>query len=565
MMAHTPLLRSLQRIALEHRLARARGLPREALPELHAAARGRAVSRRAFVAGLSAGAVTLGLPRRTPAADAPRIAIVGAGIAGLSCALELADRGVAATVYEASERVGGRMFSNTGYFDEGQVSEWCGELIDSDHLTVRGLAGRFGLTLDDLDEGGPAGAEETYFFDGVHYPKARANADFCPVHEVLHVEIGAVGPRTTYDALTPAARALDAMSVHDWIDSRVPGGHRAPLGRLLDVAYVIEFGADSRDLSALDLVTMLGATARPGPVWSAPRCPPLDLFGLSDERYHVRGGNQQIPEAIARSLGERVVRGHRLIRLRRTPAGRAELTFARGAGTIEITADLVVLALPFAVLRDLDWAEAGFDQRKARAINELGRAHNGKTQLQFTERIWNRDRPWLGTSNGSSYSDTGYQNTWDVSRAQPGRSGILVFYSGGPVTDAMRSSSAFGTIACAGVRDDARTALARAEPVFPGLYARWNGKATQSLPHLSDLRGASYSFHRVGQITAFGGYERARQGCVLFCGEHTSMDFQGHMEGGASEGVRAAGEILKLLPELPIPPPGPTDRAGESE
>jgi monoamine oxidase len=51
----------------------------------------------------------------------------------------------------------------------------------------------------------------------------------------------------------------------------------------------------------------------------------------------------------------------------------------------------------------------------------------------------------------------------------------------------------------------------------------------------------------VGQYTAFGGYEGVRQGGVLFCGEHTSMDFQGHMEGGAAEGVRAAGEILAMV------------------
>jgi monoamine oxidase len=35
---------------------------------------------------------------------------------------------------------------------------------------------------------------------------------------------------------------------------------------------------------------------------------------------------------------------------------------------------------------------------------------------------------------------------------------------------------------------------------------------------------------------------------VLFCGEHTSVDFQGFMEGAASEGKRAARELTALLP-----------------
>jgi monoamine oxidase len=271
------------------------------------------------------------------------------------------------------------------------------------------------------------------------------------------------------------------------------------------------------------------------------------MFGASDERYHVRGGNQRIPEAIARSLGDAVQRGHRLLRIERTPAGRSKLTFARGGGTVEVAADLVVLAIPFAVLRGLDFRDAGFDARKVLAIDALGRAHNGKTQIQFTERIWAGRGRWPGVGSGSSYADTGYQNTWEVSRAQRGRSGILVFYSGGPVTDAMVSTAAFATAASAGVVADARAALGRAEPVFPGLSARWNGKATQSLPHLSDLRGAAYSYHRVGQWTAFGGHEGARQGNVLFAGEHTSLDHPAHMEGAAREGARAASDILGLL------------------
>jgi monoamine oxidase len=540
MLAHTPLLRSLQRLFRDHQLARANGVPVEALPELRARDRERArIPRRDFLAGAAAGALVLGLPKLARAAEAPHIAVIGGGIAGLTCALALADRGVRATVYEACDRVGGRMFSNPGYFDDGQVSEWCAELIDTDNTALRGLAARFGLAVDDLVGGQAEGAEDTFYFDGGYYPKAQADADFAAIHDALAADLRAAGAVARYDAASPAARALDATSVYDWIEARVPGGHRSPLGRLLDVAYVIEHGAETTVQSALDLLYFLGRQ---------PTTPPaFPLFGVSDERYHVRGGNQRIPDAIARSLGDAVQRGHRLLRIEQTPAGRSALTFASGARTVEVVADLVVLALPFAVLRNLDIARAGFDARKLHAIDALGRSRNGKTQLQFTERIWTQRGAWPGVSNGSSYADTGYQNTWDVSRAQPGRCGILVFYSGGPVTDAMTSTSPFATAASAGVVADARAALDRAEPVYPGLRARWNGKATQSLPHLSDLRGAAYSYHRVGQWTAFGGHEGARQGNVLFAGEHTSLDHPAHMEGAAREGARAAGEILSLL------------------
>ena len=59
----------------------------------------------------------------------PRIAIVGAGIAGLSAALTLQDAGLSCSIYEASERIGGRMHSDTTTWADGMVSEWCGEFI----------------------------------------------------------------------------------------------------------------------------------------------------------------------------------------------------------------------------------------------------------------------------------------------------------------------------------------------------------------------------------------------------------------------------------------------------
>jgi len=83
-------------------------------------------------------------------------------VAGLNCALELADAGIRSTVYEASGRIGGRMFSNAGYFNASQITEWCGELIDTGHTTIRGLAKRFGLPLDNLLGAQPNRSDDVY-------------------------------------------------------------------------------------------------------------------------------------------------------------------------------------------------------------------------------------------------------------------------------------------------------------------------------------------------------------------------------------------------------------------
>lgn len=533
-MARTPLLRSLSGLARDAHASRSTGIPVDELRDIRAA---RTLSRRRFLGAAAAGAAVLALPGRARASAAqPKVTIVGGGIAGLTCALTLRDHGFDSTVYEASGRVGGRMFSNTGYFAANQVSEWCGELIDTGHQTVRKLAQRFSLPLDDLHAAEPDGSTETYRFGGQYYPKAQADADFLDLVDILQADLAAAPFPTTFDSFTPEGFALDHLSVRGWIESRVPGGFASPLGQLLDAAYNIEYGADTTVQSSLNLLYLLGFQ---------PTAKHLDVFGESDERFHIRGGNQRLPEAIADCLGDAVVTGHKLVRLAQTSGGRYCCTFERGQTTIEVVTDFVVLALPFAVLANVDTQNAGFEPRKRRAITELGRGHNGKLNLQFQQRGWLGRGPWPGKANGTTYADTGYQASWEVSRAQPGTPGILVLYSGGSVTDAMRSTSPFATVSDARVREDVQRGLGQLAPVFPNLA--WNGLAAESLPHKSPFFGAAYSFWKVGQYTDFGGFEGAPQGGVRFCGEHTSQDFQGFMEGGAITGKQTAKDLVALL------------------
>jgi monoamine oxidase len=543
-MPRTPLLDAFLKLSREYRAARAAGLPLSGLREQRLARRRDApggLSRRDLLAGCAATTLSIALPRRVRAdRDDPVVVIVGAGVAGLTCALELADRGIPSRVFEASGRIGGRMFTNTNYFAGGQVAEWGGELIDTGHKTIRKLANRFGLPLDDLLEAQPRGSEDTYHFFGNYYPKAQADADFEPVFDAVVADEASAPFPTTFDDFTADGAALDAMSVYDWIESRVPGGHGSPLGMLLDTAYATEYGADTSEQASLNLIYLLAFQ---------PRRAQLSVFGESDERFHIRGGNQQLPEAIAGHLGvgDTVVTGRKLVKIKETPSKRYRLTFEAGSSTDDVTADFVVLALPFAVLNHVDLSEARFDPLKLRAIREQGRGNNGKIQLQFRDRLWNGTGPWPGRGNGSSYADAGYQVSWEATRAQPGTRGILLGYSAASVTDSFTSDRAFATASNAPVSTDAANTLAQLETVFPGLSARWNGKAILSLPKKSPFFRASYSYYRLGQYTTFAGYEAVRQGGILFCGEHTSIDFQGFMEGGAAEGQRAAKELRRLI------------------
>ena len=550
-MARTPLLRSLIELATAQRAAERLGIPLEALRERQALARARrsaSLTRRSFLTGaaaaagaLAAGCQTTG-PIGGPVAPGsgrqPKIVIVGAGIAGLAAALELADAGIPSTIYEASGRTGGRMFSNSTYFDEGQVFEWYGELIDTPHTAVLALARRFGVVIDDLWAAQPAGSKETYHFFGKHYPREDAERDVLAMQSVFEKEMELCGTETTYDQSSAYGRELDNMSVYDWIEKRVPGGHKSPLGMLLDTAYFIELNIDTREQSALNLVYVFGTQ----PHWAH-----FDMYGSSDERYKARGGNQRITDAMAAALHpESLQLGKRMESIVQRSSGDYELTFRRAGSSDTVLADAVILALPFAVLRELDYKKAGFDALKHKAIQELGRGRQSKQHIQFKRRVWNENggRPYPGT--GTSYSDTGYQVTWEATRAQAGTGGVLVAYCGGHYVDAMATTVPVATAKIASVEADAKRFMAQAEPVFPGLTAQWNGKCTQGIPHLDPNFNCSYSHWKVGQCQSIRGYERVTQGRVFFAGEHTSTEFQGFMEGGAVEGQRAAREIIAL-------------------
>ncbi len=239
-MARTPLLQALQRLARDFTEASERNISVEEVQEQ----KRNAISRRDLLKG--AGGIAAGVALSDPlnlggqllkvaANGLPRIGIIGAGIAGLNAALTLQDAGLRSTIYEASSSIGGRIHSNTTFWANGQVSEWCGELIDTAHTLMQSLAKRFHLPLVDLHKAEPPGAEFTLYFFGKYYTQTQANQDFKPVFKVLQSQLKAA-PQTFYNNYTPTGYQLDHISVYDWIEQYVPDGHASNMGQLLDAA-----------------------------------------------------------------------------------------------------------------------------------------------------------------------------------------------------------------------------------------------------------------------------------------------------------------------------------------
>ncbi|HWL33024.1 MAG TPA: FAD-dependent oxidoreductase [Gaiellaceae bacterium] len=492
------------------------------------AAEERRTTRSRFVkeAGVAAiGLTALGhLAAPARGAAAPKIVVVGAGLAGLSAAYALRNAGHAAEIHEASSRIGGRCWTLRGAFADGQIGERGGEFIDQGHTHIRQLAQGLGLKLDNLPQAEQNGTELLGWFDGAPYHSDEMSNDIKVAWQKIHSDASAASYPTTFELSTARGRQLDNMSIVGWIEETFDGGMSSRIGQFLDVAYNIEYGAESAEQSSLNLLYLL-AYRGPGN---------LRLFGASNEKYHVAGGNDQITDRLAAALAGQITTGSELVAVRRHSSGTFTLTFKQGSATKTVTADKVVLALPFSILRSsVDISKAGFEPLKLVAIREQGMGTNSKLHVQFSSRFWRAQG-----SNGETYSDRGYQSSWEVSLAQPGKSGLLVDYTGGTI------GASFGS----GTPESrAKQFLAQVEPVLPGATKAWNGKATVDFwPGYPWTKG-SYSYWKVGQYQRFAGMEGRRQGNCLFAGEHTSIDFQGYLNGAVETGQRAAGEILADL------------------
>jgi monoamine oxidase len=273
------------------------------------------------------------------------------------------------------------------------------------------------------------------------------------------------------------------------------------------------------------------------------------IYGDSNERYHIAGGNELLTDAIAAKLPVGTLRlDSRLEAISRGPGGPVTLTIRTDTGREQHVFDRVILTLPFTRLRHVDYSRAGFSSVKRQAIEHLAYGHHTKIHVPFRERVWNGRGPWLGVSDGTVFTDLNFQNAWDTTRGQAGKSGILVAYLGGtPAVAAAADAPYTTTVESPKTQRMVQNFLSQVDRVFPGIAKQYAGNATAGSTFLDPFIGGSYSVWLVGQLTAFGGAEGRAEGPIHFAGEHTSLEQQGFMEGGASTGLRAAHEVLAAV------------------
>ncbi|HEX8703822.1 MAG TPA: FAD-dependent oxidoreductase [Myxococcaceae bacterium] len=532
-MARTPLfelLRQTTRVAL--------AAEREGIPSREAAETMRLSRRSVLKGGTVAGAgLVAGLPLVSEAGQARpsgtgtlRVGIVGAGMAGLACAYDLKGAGIIATVHEATERVGGRVFSMGGAFPgpvnfPNQVVERGGEFIDTGHKTMLGYAQAFNLPKETVIK---APGEVFYYFGGQRYPESVVVDQYRAFVSAMRPDLQQLSGEPSADVHTPVDRQYDLMSLGTYLETRGAG---PVLKAAIKAAYEAEYGLSVDQQSCLNFLFFIRANRRSR----------FEPFGVSDERYHLVGGNQQVPRELAARLPGQLRQGERLEAARKTAAGAVELTFRRGSTSTVFTYDAVVFAIPFTVLRNvaLD-VSLGLPAWKTYAIQNLGYGHNAKMMVGFNGPVWAE----LG-SNGSSYSDLpNHQATWETNpSAATTQSAVLTDYS---------SAARAAALDPRNVAREAERFVADLNKVYPGSASRVKrdsgGKIVAHLEHWPSNPNmlGGYTCYKPGQFTSICGNEGKPVGNLFFAGEHANSFYwwQGFMEGAALSGKDTAAAIL---------------------
>ena len=442
----------------------------------------------------------------------PVIAIVGGGLAGLNAAYQLKKAGLAATVYEAGAAPGGRIHTARDLLGQGLTTEVGGEFVDSSHADVLTLIAEFGLPrFDTLALTERRLVRDDYFINGRRYTEREVVNAFRPFARRIRRANDAL-PEDSYGD-SPRAVALDRLSIEEYLNRL---GVRGWFRDLLDVAFTSEFGLDTGQQSALNFITMIGTDTSQGK---------FQIFGDSDERFKISGGNDTLIRELARRLEGGVKTGHKLHALSESGGGYSLNFGDRG----EVRADYVILAVPFTILRQVELRVA-LPPRKKLAIEQLGYGTNSKLLLGFRERTW-RSQGY----SGYLFNDV-VQNGWDNSQMQLGNRGVggYTVYLGGTA----------GVNLDADKRSDYLSAL---DGAYPGARAQFNDRHRVVRWHKYELVQGSYACYKVGQWSTISGVEGEPVGNLFFAGEHCSGDFQGYMNGAAETGRTAAEAIIRKV------------------
>lgn len=444
--------------------------------------------------------------------DGPgNVIVVGAGLAGLTAALNLHEAGWTVTVLEGRGRVGGRVNTVTKSFSDGLYAEGGGEFIDAErvHTEMHAYIKRFDLEIEDV---GYDEFDSAYYINEQLFPYEEAEeilgedviADidrFWEETESLAEQIDDMEDPTT----SPNAAELDSRTAADWLDEL----ELHPTARLIvDHGLRGEYDEPSR-LSLLFLAQQLALYA--------------DVEDDEFEAHRIKGGNNLLPEAMTSALDGAVELNSRVTAVTVDDTG-VTVTHQRG----ESKADYVIITAAFPTIRDIAF-DPPLPDALQKAVNELNYGSHTKTLLQYERRFWLDEE-----LSGDTESELPVGWTWECTDQQEGDLGIMSTYTSGTFADEYLAL---------GKEELIEEMVNQIETMYPGSKDIFQVGRAVVWPN-TPFNGGAYSAYAPGQVMGFWNLIRQPHGRIYFAGEHTDTLFVGFMEGAIRSGQRVARELI---------------------
>ena len=467
-------------------------------------------TRRELLAGGAAAGLALYLPTTARAARrvSADVAIVGGGIAGLTCARRLVQAGRSVAVLEARDRVGGRVLSRT--LGDDRVIDLGGESIGPTQGRIAGLVEELGLELFETQSNAASqlllGRRLTWQADQQPTdPDYLAAGDALAALDKLAADVPPGAPWRAPQA-GRWSRSTLASFRDGQLDSKTARG-------VFDLTIRTALGSDPEELSLLTALAAVAGAGDPATPGSAAR---LVATISAQDSDRVVGGAQSIAEAMADALSGRVYLNAPVRSVKRY---RDQVTV--NAGRIEVRARRVVVAVPPALAADL-----AYIPRLPRAKTQVLRAFRPgalrKWQAVYDTPFW-RD----SELSGQVFSLAGPAQVVFDNTPLEGAPGVLAGFAGG--SDARSYSKAKVLAGLAQAFGD------RAGRPAAFVDGAWTAERWSAGSPLAWLPGAEM----IERGPALG----VQYGLVHFAGSEYSAYWPGYMDGAVRSGEEAALEV----------------------
>lgn len=483
-------------------------------PETEALLQKRQKSRREFLrnTAIAASGLTL-FPSILQAKDfrsTKNITIVGGGIAGLNAAYQLKKLGLSSTLYEASNRVGGRMFTIKNYFGENITTDIGGEFVDANHEDILQLAKELNVEMYDLRT--DTLHKETLYFDGKAYAEKDMAEALQPYVPQLVKDIASLPEELTYKNAALIEK-FDKQSVKEYMLSL---GINGWLYKYLDVMINREYGMGTDEQSALNFLIMMDKSG--------------EFYG-EHEIYKIKGGSQHLTDEIYKKIKESVKLKHQLTAIKEKN-NQYELSFSNNNSITKSKADFVILALPFSTLRKIKM-DVPMPVEKRKCIDEFSYGNSSKYIMGFSDKPWRKQN-----TQGYTFTDECFGCGWDSSHMQSDATSSFTVFGGAKFSDKIFES-----------KQEKLNAefIPALDKIYQGSEKIFTGKNIKFCWGKQPFTKAGYTSFKKGQYSSISGWEAVPVGNIYFAGEHVSGPFQGFMNGAAETGRAAAKNVAAKI------------------